>query len=71
MYEKKVEKIPIWQKYMLTREEAMAYFNIGEKKMRKIINDHLTDKTFVFSNGRKTLIIRERFEEFLKNTSAI
>ncbi len=67
----KNEKIPIWKKYMLTREEAQEYFNIGEKKMRRIINDHLYDNTFVFSNGRKTLIIREQFEEYIKNTSAI
>lgn len=70
MYNKDID-IPIWNKYMLTREEAMEYFNIGEKKMRKIINDHLSDNSFVFSNGRKTLIIREKFEEFIKNTSAI
>lgn len=65
------EKLPIWNKYMLTREEAMEYFNIGEKKMRKLINAHIDDNTFVFSNGRKTLIIREKFEDFIRNTTAI
>ena len=70
MYNKDIV-IPIWNKYMLTREEAQEYFNIGEKKMRRIVNEHLHDNTFVFGNGRKTLIIREKFEEFIKNTSAI
>ena len=70
MYNKDID-IPIWEKYMLTREEAQVYFNIGEKKMRRIISEHLYDNTFVFSNGKKTLIIRKEFEEFLRNTSAI
>ena len=70
MNEKKIE-VPLWEKYVLTREEAIEYFNIGEKKMRRFIQDHIDDNTFVVNNGRKTLIIRKKFEEFLDNTSAI
>lgn len=65
------EKVPLWEKYVLTREEAIEYFNIGEKKMRKLIQDHINDNTFVISNGKKTLILRKKFEEFLDNTSSI
>lgn len=65
------EKVPLWEKYVLTREEAIEYFNIGEKKMRKLIQDHIDDNTFVISNGKKTLILRKKFEEFLDNTSSI
>ena len=61
--------LPINEKYALTREEAMAYFNIGEKKMRRLVNNHIGDYTFVVFNGRKALIIREKMEEFLRNTS--
>lgn len=64
-------KIPINEKYVLTREEAMSYFNIGEKKMRKIINDNIGTNTFIVFNGRKALIIRERFEEFMNNVSSL
>ena len=64
-------KIPISEKYVLTKEEAMAYFNIGEKKMRKLIQDHIGDNTFVVNNGRKYLVIRSRFEDFINNTSSI
>ena len=65
------EKVPLWEKYVLTREEAIEYFNIGEKKMRKLIQDHIDDNTFVISNGKKTLILRKKLEEFLDNTSSI
>ena len=30
-------KIPIWEKYMLTVDEAVQYFGIGEKKIRMLI----------------------------------
>ena len=63
--------VPLWEKYVLTIEEGMAYFSIGEKKLRRIIYDHRDDNTFVLNNGRKTLIIRKKFEEFLDNTSSI
>ena len=64
-------KVPLWEKYILTREEAMEYFAIGEKKMRKLIQEHQDDNSFVLNNGRKSLINRKKFEEFLDNTSAI
>ena len=31
-------KIPIWEKYMLTVDEAVQYFGIGEKKIRMLIS---------------------------------
>ena len=64
-------KLSVSEKYVLTKEEAMAYFNIGEKKMRFLIQEHIDDHTFVVCNGRKYLIIRNKFEDFLDNTSTI
>lgn len=34
-----VKKIPISEKYLLTIKEASEYFNIGENKMYRIVND--------------------------------
>ena len=68
---KKETKVPLWEKYVLTREETMEYFTIGEKKLRKLIQEHQDDNTFVLNNGNKALIIRKKFEEFIDNTSAI
>lgn len=62
--------IPIKDKFCLTIDEAAAYFNIGEKKLRKIVAENLTSD-FVIQNGVKYLIKRKRFETFLNEISAI
>ncbi|MCR5100351.1 MAG: DNA-binding protein [Butyrivibrio sp.] len=62
-------KLPIGEKYMLTLKEASAYFNIGEKKMRKLAEDNLGEIS-IFS-GNKYLIIRTKFEKFLNVTNEI
>lgn len=61
--------IPLNEKYTLTIKEAAAYFNIGEKRMRRIAEEN-TDSFAVFS-GNRYLIVRTKFEEFLLKTSTI
>ena len=63
-------QVPIKDKVCLTIEEAADYFNIGEKKLRKIVVENL-NSDFVIQNGVKYLIKRKRFEIFLNDTSAI
>lgn len=63
-------EIPIWEKFTLTIQEAALYFNIGEKKIRRLAQDHI-DYGFVLQNGSKVLIKREMFEKFLNVTSSI
>lgn len=63
---KKIE-IPVYKKYTLTIKEASAYFNIGEKKMRRLAEDNEGD--FAISFGCKYLIVRSRFESFLDSLS--
>lgn len=65
-----VTGVPIWEKYTLTISEASQYFNIGEKKLRKLAEDY-TDSGLIIHNGSKTLIKRKSFEDFLNNTSSI
>lgn len=62
--------VPIKDKFCLTIEEAADYFNIGEKKLRKLVSEHL-NSDFVIQNGVKYLIKRKRFETFLNEISAI
>ena len=33
--------VPIWEKYMLTVDEAVQYFGIGEKKIRSLIAENM------------------------------
>ena len=54
----------------LTIDEAAEYFNIGEKKLRKIVADYI-DSGFVIQNGVKVLIKRKRFEDFLEDITAL
>ena len=63
-------QVPIKDKFCLTIDEAAVYFNIGEKKLRKIVSENL-DSDFVIQNGVKYLIKRKRFERFLNEISAI
>lgn len=67
-----VEKtqVEIKDKSCLTIDEASVYFNIGEKKLRKIIADNL-DTGFIIQNGVKFLIKRKQFEDFLRELTAI
>lgn len=66
------EKAPIVavnEKYLLTIKEAAAYFNIGEKKLRRLAEDRLGELA-VYS-GNRYLVIRPKFEQFLLETSTI
>lgn len=61
--------IPIWEKFALTINEATEYFNIGEKKIRTLV-DNFGDN-FSVLNGSKVLIKRKQFEDFLNKTTTI
>ena len=63
-------QIQIQNKFCLTIDEAVIYFNIGEKKLRKLVADNL-DSGFIIQNGVKFLIKRKRFEDFLNDITAI
>ena len=47
---KEVEKIPVWEKYMLTIAEASDYFNIGENKLRRFLSEH-EGEDYILMNG--------------------
>lgn len=56
--------VPIQDRYTLTISEAALYFNIGEQKLRRIINEN-QDADFVLCNGSRTQIKRKKFEAFI------
>ena len=63
------QKKPLSEKYSLTIKEAAEYFSIGVKKMRRLAEDNLGD--FAVYSGNRYLILRERFEDYLRRASAI
>lgn len=63
--------VPIWERFLLTVKEASLYFNIGENKLHKIVNDYIdSDYKFVVQNGSRAMINRKKFEDFLNNTTS-
>ena len=63
-------KIPIWQKYTLTIEEAAAYFRIGENKLRIIISQN-PNAEYLLWNGNRVQIKRVLFERFIDGLEAV
>lgn len=60
-----MEKVPIWEKLTLTVEEACAYSNIGENRIRQLTNN--PNCNFVLYAGNKKLIKRKEFEKYIQN----
>ncbi len=48
---------------MLTICEASVYFNIGEKSMRKLVEEN--HNVFAFKKGSRYVIVRHLFEEYI------
>ena len=63
-------RVQVKDKFCLTIDEASEYFNIGEKKLRKIVADNI-NSGLVIQNGVKILIKRRRFEDYLEEMTAL
>ena len=61
--------IPVWEKCLLTVEEAAAYSNIGVKTIKAISNDDRC--RFVIWVGNKRLIKRKLFDEYIDEMYSI
>lgn len=57
-------KLPWWQKYTLTLNEASEYFGIGYKKLSAFVQEH-SDADFVLWNGNRAQIKREQFQKYV------
>lgn len=64
------KEVPIWEKYMLTVEEAAAYYNIGEDKIRDFIKNNYNAE-FIFWKGTRPQIKRLLFNKFLDNCDTL
>ena len=62
--------VPISEKYMLTMKEAAVYFGIGENKLRNMASYGDTPD-WVVHNGKRMLIKRVLFEEYLLKAETI
>ncbi len=62
--------LPWWEKYTLTIEEASDYFGIGEKVLRRFMNEH-KDSDFIIMNGNKMLIKKKAFEKYIDENMTV
>lgn len=62
--------VPIWEKYTLTIEEAAQYFQIGENKLRRLLEEN-PDDVYVLTNGNRKQIKRRLFEEYIDRIPVI
>lgn len=71
--DKKTENVPIWEKHLLTINEAAQFFNMGQKKLRNIAKDDLLrgNAEFTIANGNRILFKREEFMKYLNKCSSI
>ena len=69
MNKKTTIEVPVWEKSNLTLEEAAAYFNIGQNKLRELTNDE--NCGFVIWVGTKRLIKLLKLEEYLSKAYSI
>lgn len=66
---KKEISVPICQKLLLTSREAAEYSNLGINHIARLTNDPYC--TFVIYNGRRKLIKRKEFEEFISKSREV
>lgn len=64
------DNVPIWEKYLLTIEEASKYFRIGENKLRKLAEENITS-SWVLMNGNRIQIKRKQFEKLIDSLDVI
>ena len=62
-------KVPIQFKCNLTIEETAEYSNIGQNKISQLLKE--PNCTFVLYVGRKKLVKRKEFEDFISKSIEI
>lgn len=62
--------VPTYLKFTIGIDEAAEYYGIGEKKLRQIVYEH-PDGEFYLEVGRRVLLKRQKFEEFLNQSTTL
>ena len=69
MLEERKSNVPIWERSVLTFDEAAAYSGIGITRLRKMVSEKKC--TFSVSDGSRLLIIREKFDKYMDKVEEI
>ena len=55
--------LPLWERYLMTIEEASMYFRIGKNKLGEVANEH--KDVCVLQNGNRILMSEKKFEKLI------
>ena len=58
------------KRYLLSVTEAAQFYHIGEKRLRQIVDIHPNGEFYLLV-GNKVLFKKEKFEQFLAESTAI
>ena len=61
--------MPLWERYLMTIEEASSYFRIGENKLSQLANEYKEE--CVVMNGNRMLIKKKKFEKVIDRLEQI
>lgn len=69
---RKVKKdiVPLWEKYVLSIDEAAEYFGIGQNRLRSIVASNPSAE-YLITVGAKTLIKRKAFEKYIDEAAVM
>ncbi len=63
-------RVPIWQQYTLSIEEAADYFHIGQKRLRGLVERN-PNADFILMIGNRVQIKRILFEKYIDTATTI
>ena len=67
-YEEKLRIVPVWEKAMLTVDEAVAYSGIGRDKLIELAE---RESSLILWVGSKRLFKRKKLDEIIENVHLI
>ena len=67
-YEEKLRIVPVWEKAMLTVDEAVAYSGIGRDKLIELAE---RESNLILWVGSKRLFKRKKLDEIIENAHSI
>ncbi len=67
--EERKNDVPIWERKVLTFEEAAAYSGIGISRLRKMATSK--NCTFAIADTNRLLITREKFDKYMDEVEEI
>lgn len=65
-----MNQVPIWEKYVLSVDETSKYFRIGQKRLRRLINENPSAQ-YLISIGNRVYFKRTLFEKFINEVSVV